>query len=74
LLQQNRKHTKKELQDFARIHAVALSEQKELVTAGWEGQPKGLQQVLWERGLISEALLEKHALDSCNDPIPGQID
>ena len=51
LFQQNQKHTKKELQDFAWIHAVALSEQKDLVNAGWEGQPKGLQQVLWERDL-----------------------
>lgn len=72
--QQNRNHTKKELQDFARIHGVALNEQKELVTLGWEGQPKGLQQVLWERGLISETLLEKYTLDGRKDPITGQID
>jgi hypothetical protein len=72
--QQNRNHTKKELQDFARIHGVALTVQKELVTQGWEGQPKGLQQVLWERGFISEASLEKYTLDGRKDPISGQID
>ena len=26
------------------------------------------------KGLTSEALLEKHALDSCKDPLPGWID
>ncbi len=72
--QQYRNHTKKELQDFARTHAVALPVQKELVTQGWEGQPKGLQQVLWERGFISQASLEKYTLDGCKDPISGQID
>ena len=73
-LQQNRNHTKKELQDLARMHHVELSELKEVVSLGWEGQPKGLLQILWERGLISEASLEKYTLDGRTDPITGQID
>ncbi len=52
ILQQQRNHTKKELQDFARKNGVDRFENKELVVPGWEGQPKGLMQVLRERGLI----------------------
>jgi hypothetical protein len=31
--------------------------------AGWQGQPKGLLQDLWEIGLILEHSLEKFTLD-----------
>jgi hypothetical protein len=47
--QQQRNYKKKELQDFARIRGVDLFEEKEQIKAGWQGQPKGLLQVLWER-------------------------
>ena len=40
--QQNRSFTKKELQDFARMQGIELSEQKEQIIIGWEGQAKGL--------------------------------
>jgi hypothetical protein len=72
--QQNRSYTKKELQDFARMHGVDLREQKEQIITGWEGQAKGLVQVLWERGFISEASLDKYTLDGRKDPITGKID
>ncbi len=38
------------------------------------GQPRGLLQVLWEGGLLSEALLDKYSLAGRKDPITGQID
>jgi hypothetical protein len=73
-LQQNRSYTKKELQDFARMRGIDLSEQKEQIIMGWEGQAKGLLQVLWERGFVSEASLEKYTLDGRRDPITGKSD
>ena len=34
---------------------------------GWEGQPKGLLQVLWERGWIDEGQLEKYTIEPATD-------
>lgn len=50
LLQQQQSYSKKELQEYARSNNVDLFEQRETVVPGWQGQPKGLLQVLWERG------------------------
>jgi hypothetical protein len=50
--QQQQGYTRKELQEFAKNNGINLHEHKEVVTFGWERQPKGLLQVLWERGLI----------------------
>ena len=72
--QQNRSYTKKSFQDFARMHGIDLCEQKEQIITGWEGQVKGLVQVLRERGFISEASLDKYTLDGRKDPITGKID
>jgi len=57
-LQPQRNHSKKELQEFARTNGVALFEDKEIVNPGWEGQPKGLLQVLWERGHIERQCIQ----------------
>jgi hypothetical protein len=73
--QKNRSYyTKQELQDFARMRCINLSEQKEQVIMGWEQQARGLQQVLLEQGLISEAALEKYTLVGRKDPVTGNID
>jgi hypothetical protein len=40
------------LEHHIKAQYLALTVQKELVTQGWEGQPKGLQQVLWEGDLF----------------------
>jgi hypothetical protein len=61
--QQQRNHTKKELQDFVRNNGADLFEDKELVVPGWKGQPKGLLQVLRERGLIDTLLLAQFTVD-----------
>ena len=60
----------------SRVHNVQnfdLFEQQETVLADWQGQPKGLLQVLWERGLINESL-EKFTLVGQKDPITGKVD
>ena len=72
LLQQQQSYSKKELQEYARSNNVDLFVQRETVVPGWQGQPKGLLQVLWERGLVDESL-EKYTLDGRKDPISGKI-
>ncbi|KAI2495738.1 hypothetical protein MHU86_18762 [Fragilaria crotonensis] len=73
-LQQQRGYSKKELQDFARNNQIELHDRKEQVTPGWEGKPKGLLQVLGERGLIERASLEKYTLEGRKDSITGEVD
>jgi hypothetical protein len=73
-LQQQRGYTKKELQDFARNNQIELYDCKELIKAGWEGKPKGLLQVLGERGLIERASLDKYTMDGRKDTISGKVD
>ncbi len=74
MLQQQRGYTKKELQDFARNNQIELYDCKEIIAPGWEGKPKGLLQVLGERGLIERAALERYTLDGRKDTITGKID
>ena len=62
---------KKELVEFAKNNGVNLYEERDFVTPGWEGQPKGLLQVLRERGLIDISKLEQYTLDGKKDPITG---
>jgi hypothetical protein len=73
-LQQQRGYTKKELQAIARQNDINLYERKEKIAPGWEGQPKGLLQVLWERGLIEKECLDKYTLDGRKDSITGKVD
>ncbi len=73
-LQQQRGYAKKELQDFARNNCIGLYDQKEQISPGWEGQPKGLLQVLAERGLIERDSLEKCTLEGQKDAITGKVD
>ena len=54
--EQQQSYTKNELQDFARIRGIDLFEEKDVILKRWQGQPKGLLQVLWERGFIDEQL------------------
>ena len=74
MLQQQRGYTKKELQEFVRNNCVELFDLKEQIAPGWEGQPKGLLQVLAERGLIDRELLEKYTLDGRKDQVTGKVD
>ena len=39
-LQQQRGYTRKELQEFARNNGIELSERKDVITPGWQGNPK----------------------------------
>jgi hypothetical protein len=54
--------------------ASIYMKRKEQILRGWEGQPKGLLQALWERGIIDEQQLEKYTLDGRRNPITGVVD
>ena len=73
-LQQQRGYTRKELQEFAKNNGIDLHEHKEVITFGWERQPKGLLQVLRERGLIDCESIDKYTVDGRKDVISGKVD
>jgi hypothetical protein len=73
-LQQERGYTRNELQEFARHNRIELSEQKEVITPGWQGKRKGLLQVLWERGLIESEVFDKYTVDGQRNVIIGNVD
>ena len=54
---------RRNLQDFVRNNGADLFEDKKLVVPGWEGQPKGLMQVLRERGLIDTLLIAQFTVE-----------
>jgi hypothetical protein len=68
-----RNFTRKELQAFANRNGIDVFEDKLQIIRGWEGQPKGLLQVLWERGFVAEEMLEKYTLEGRKDAISGDI-
>ena len=67
-------YTRGELQAFANRHGVDICEDRPKIIRGWVGQPKGLLQVLWERGFISETSLDKYTVDGRKHPITCEID
>jgi hypothetical protein len=71
----NRNHSKKELQEFATNNGVDLDVNKDTIEQGWEGQAKGLLQVLWERGFIDEKKpVSGYTKQGRKDPITGEVD
>jgi hypothetical protein len=45
----------KDLKELATINGISLTHEKGQINEGWCGKPKGLLQVLWERGWIDES-------------------
>ena len=73
-LQQQRGYTKKELQTFAQNNGIELCERKEQIMAGWEGQSKGLLQVLCKRaGLTKIKMLDKYTLNGQRIQSQGKL-
>ena len=52
----------KELQQFAENHGVIVTkhETRKIKVKGWLGKPKGLKQVLWERGWLDLSKLSMY--------------
>ena len=57
----------KELQDMARAKDVDITTNVTRERKGWQGQPKGLLQVLWERGWIDTGNLDKYTMNPATD-------
>ena len=58
-----RYYGKEELQKIAQEMGIELTYNHQEVIEGWCGRPKGMLQVLWERGHINEAELDKYSGD-----------
>ena len=67
ILSDRRQYRLAELQEIARRNNIDTTIKKTRSKKGWEGQPKGLLQVLWERGWIDEDQLEKYTMDPATD-------
>jgi hypothetical protein len=67
ILNARRSYRLLELQELARVHGVDVKIIKTREKKGWQGQAKGLLQVLWERGWIDEGNLERYTMDPETD-------
>jgi hypothetical protein len=56
-----------ELQELARANNIDAKIIRTREKKGWQGQSKGLLQVLWERGWIDEGQIEKYTMDIAKD-------
>ncbi len=58
-----RYYSKKEVHQIARDNGLELTYQHPEIREGWVGKPKGLLQVLWERGWVNEGELDMYSGD-----------
>ena len=63
--------TKEKLEDLAKEYNVELTSEVELVEEGWVNRPKGLLQVLWERGWIDVTKLSEYTLKGKANQMDG---
>jgi hypothetical protein len=67
ILSDRRTYRLTELQELARTNNIETKLVRTREKKGWEGRPKGLLQVHWERGWIDEAQLDKYTVDVATD-------
>ena len=67
LLNDRRQYRLTELQELAKANNIDHKVLRTREKKGWQGQPKGLLQVLWERGWIDEGQIEKYTMDLAKD-------
>jgi hypothetical protein len=53
------KGNKQQIKNIAQQAGISLSYEQQEIVQGWEGKPKGMEQVLWERGWIDPTLARK---------------
>jgi hypothetical protein len=58
---------KREIVEICEQHEITITKNVEKIKEGWEGKPKVLLQVLWERGLIDGTNLKDYALTRKKD-------
>jgi hypothetical protein len=63
-----------QLKEIARRNNIPVIFDMQEIIKGWEGQPKGMLQVLWERGFVDGSQSEKHyTIEGRKDQV-GNID
>jgi hypothetical protein len=67
ILSDRRNYRLTELQELAENNNIETKMVRLREKKGWEGRQKGLLQVLWERGWIDEAQLDKYTIDAVTD-------
>jgi hypothetical protein len=73
-LQTGKLYTKKKLQEFSSDSGVDLQFQRQIIEEGWEGKPKGMLQILWERGLIDIGRLQEYTIGGKKNRETGNVD
>ena len=53
---------REKIERLAKDHEIELTCRIEVIEEGWVGRPKGLLQVLWERGWIDEKRISEYSL------------
>ena len=61
--------TKDKIEQLAKEHDFSLTCSVEVVKEGWLGKPKGLLQVLWERGWINKNRVSEYSLKGTKNQI-----
>jgi len=61
------KGKKEAIQRMAQEQGLPIEETKAKIIEGWEGKPKGLLQVLWERGLIDPNNIGNYTVEGRQD-------
>jgi hypothetical protein len=56
-----------EVHQLAALHDIAIEVEVDKVKAGWVGKPKGLLQILWERGFVDENNVDKYRMNGAKD-------
>ena len=74
VLSERRQYRLTELQQIARDKNIDLRVERTRDKKGWTGQPKGLLQVLWERGWIDTNQIDKYTMDIPKDDDGGVVE
>jgi hypothetical protein len=74
IFSERRQYCLTELQQIARDKSIDTRVERTREKKGWTGQPKGLLQVLWERGWIDTHQIDKYTLDIPKDDDGGVVE
>ena len=68
-------YSREEIDELAQNYKIDLTYDQQHVIEGWIGKPKGLLQVLWERGWINTEELDRYSGDgkSCQKDEFGKV-
>jgi hypothetical protein len=59
--------TVEEVHSLANEHNIPITVKVDKKVEGWVGKPKGLLQILWERGFIDDSNLSKYSMNGSKD-------